>query len=132
MKLSSKVRNALGTVCFVLAALCVLAFLVGSVITRPASPERFMNKIEKICREKDKAKFIKLYDKKEKMTVEEAEIPFEEYDADFLFEEMQEVGKKQYRLVYTATYELDGNTYTYSGNELSVKKTFFGYKLLRQ
>lgn len=132
MKIGSKSRNVLGTVCFVLAALCVLAFLAGSVITRPASPERFMNKIEKISDAKDKTKFAKLYDRKEKMTAEEVEIPFEDYDADFLFEEMQDQGDKKYSLVYTATYELDGNKYTYSGNELPVKKTFFGYKLRRQ
>lgn len=132
MKLNAKTRSVLGIVCYVLAALCVLGFLVGSLITRPASPERFMNKIEKVCQAKDKAGFVKLYDKKENMTEAEVEIPFEEFGADFLFEEMQDLGDKKFTLRYTATYEIDGTVYTYSGNELAVKKTFFGYKLLRQ
>ena len=130
--MSAKTRNVLGTICFVLAALCVLAFLIGSLITRPASPERFMNKIEKACQEKDKAKLAKLYDRKENMTEAEVVIPFEEYNVDFLFEELQDLGDKKFRLLYTASYDVDGTIYTYAGNELTVKKSFFGYKLLRQ
>ena len=140
---AEKIRD-LGTACFVTALLLLLAFLVGNVISAPKRPMRFLAKYEKLCAEKNTEKIAKLYAKSENMNSGNVTIPFEGLNAQFLYENIEDVGDKTYCITYTAYYEMEGsdnskkkpktvmNPYTYSGNKLYVKKSLFGYKLLNR
>ena len=136
--------RTLGTVCFVLAILCVSGFLIGSLITRPASPERLLNKIEKFSSTGDTGKFAKMYAKDQGITPENAVLPFEGRNAELLFEDIQDLGDKRCCIHYTAYFEITSErqkgsktktvqeAYCYAGNELYVRKGLFGYKLLNE
>lgn len=139
---SEKIRD-LGTACFVTALLLLIAFFVGNLISAPKRPMRFLAKYEKYCDEKDTAKIAKLYAKSENVMAGDVVIPFEDFHAQYLYESMEDLGDKTYCIYYTAYYETTDTdnskkkpktvttSYTYSGNKIYVKKSLFGYKLLK-
>lgn len=140
--MSAEKTRDFGTAFFVTALLLLLAFFVGNVIGAPKRPMRFLEKYEKLCAEKNTEKIAKMYAKSENMNSGNVTIPFEGLNAEFLFEDMQQVADKTYCITYTAYYEMQGNDnfgkktktvmnpYTYSDNKIYVKKSLFGYKML--
>lgn len=132
----------IGIVCFALSAILLIVFAVSAFAARPGAAERFLVKYEKLCREGNREKIAKMYDKEVNMIPENVEIPYEGYDADFIFERIDEEGDGRFTIYYVISYDIkqektkDGVVttlkvpFSYPGNEMSVKKTLLGYKIL--
>ena len=138
---NAKKSRIMGIICLVVSFLCFVGFLVSAIANQPSKPEKFLNKYEKLCKEGNAAKIAGLYVKDAGMSAEEVDIPFYGYNPEFIYEGIEDLGDKNYTLSYTVYYEIEEEKvvdgakktvkvpYSYSGNEIALRKTFFGYRL---
>lgn len=138
----AKKFRTIGILFLIASVLCFIGFGVSAIANRPVKEERFLNKYEKLCKEGNAKKIVKLYAKETNATAESIEIPFEGCNAEFIYEGVEDLGDKNYRISYTAYFEeeeekiVDGEMqnvkvpYSYFGNQIHLKKTIFGYRIL--
>ena len=136
-----KKSRTVGIICLIVSVLCFIGFMVSAIANQPSKPEKFLNKYEKLCKEGNAAQIARLYVKDAEMSAEEVDIPFYGYNPEFIYEGIEDLGDKNYTLSYTVYYEIeeekvvDGEKkmvkvpFSYSGNEIALRKTFFGYRL---
>lgn len=129
-------------ICFAICLLCLIGFGISGIANRSSSAEKFLNKYEKICQNAERDKLKKLYVKGANLPdASEMNIPYEGKNPDFLFEEIEKVGDKDYVLTYTVYYELaqnsavDGNAvskqlpFCETGKTISLHRNLFGFKI---
>lgn len=138
---ASKCR-IIGIICLALSVVLLIVFGVSAFTARAGSAERFLAKYEKNCREGNREKLAAMYDKDLGVLPADVVIPYEGYETDFIFENLRDEGNNYYTIFYVISYDIkqektkDGVTttvkvpFSYPGNELPVKKTFFGYKII--
>ena len=136
--MSSKKCKIIAIICFIASALCAVGFVVSGFFNMPGKTERFLNRYEKLCNAGNLNRIEKLYFEDKNTPAAVAEIPYKGNDVTFLLEDFTEVGEKEYLLTFTAyyeePYETGGKTtdvpHAYTGNELKLKKTLFGYRIM--
>ena len=129
-------------ICFVVCVLCLIGFGISGIANRSSAAERFLNKYETICQTADRAKLRKLYVKGTVLPDEyEMDVPYEGKNPEYLYEGIEKIGKKEYKLSYTVYYELsqdvtvDGKTtakktsFTETGKELYLHRNLTGFKM---
>jgi len=139
-----KKSGTVGIICLIVSVLCFIGFLVSAMANQPTKGEKFLNKYEKLCKEGNAVKIAKLYAKEENMTAEDVVIPFDGNNAEFIFEDFEDLGDKNYELSYTVYFEteeekvVDGEKrnvkipYSYPGNKINLKKTILGYRIIEE
>lgn len=139
--MSAQKCKIIGIICLIVSVVLLAVFGVSALINRASGPERFLAKYEKLCLEGDRVKLAKMYDKDLDMQPEDVEIPYEEYDKEFIYEGIVNDGNQNYTLRYVVNYDMvqdktvDGVAvqekvkFSYSGNEMHIRKTMFGYKM---
>ena len=136
--MNSKKCKPIAIICFIASALCAVGLVVSGILNSPKKTERFLNRYEKLCNAGDEDRIEKLYFEDKSTPAVVAEIPYKGLDANFLLEDFIETGDKEYLLTFSAYYEVpheEGGKMTniphaYSGNELKLKKTLFGYRIM--
>ena len=141
-KLDAKKCRVFAIICFVICLLCLIGFGVSGIANRSSSAEKFLNKYEKICQNSDREKLKKLYVKGANLSdPSEMSIPYEGKNPEFLFEDIEKVGDKEYELTYSVYYEqpqnstVDGNavskqiSFCVTGETISLHRNFFGFKI---
>ena len=139
--MSAQKCKIIGIICLIVSVVLLAVFGVSALVNRASGPERFLAKYEKLCLEGDRVKLAKMYDKDLGMQPEDVVIPYEEYDKEFIYEGIVNDGNQNYTLLYVVNYDMvqdktvDGVAvqekvkFSYSGNEMHIRKTVFGYKM---
>ncbi|MBR4581525.1 MAG: hypothetical protein IKO32_09855 [Lachnospiraceae bacterium] len=129
-------------ICFAVSVLCLIGFGISGIANRSSSAERFLNKYETICQTADRAKLRKLYVKDAVLPDEyEMDVPYEGKNPEYLYEGIEKIGDREYKLSYTVYYELSQNitvdgkettkttSFTETGKELYLHRNFTGFKM---
>ena len=141
-QLDSKKCRILGIICLAVCVLLLIGFGISGIANRSSAAERFLNKYEKVCREANRDKLKKMYDKEAGITdASVLSIPYEGHNPEFLFEGIEKTGDKEYLLTYTVTYEFtqeknnngEAKTVTLpfctTGNKLYLKRRLTGFRI---